>query len=254
MVLGTALGVWLLGRSTQVTLAIEPNSSERISGPYKTGEYGAALQSLERFYHPPKSPAESNHLFDMWSDQKLAFYTRQGGLTNNHTLFINAHGNRHHVDGHARYAVVPHRTLFEPDQEPPKYSARDLAAFLGPQSVSSIHIILLSGCDEHHVFNAREWREAFPNATNIIHAPAGQPGYQPMLLQVLFSPSSQNKPLFQTEQINDLGQPEYYLTRRATAGATKFSPYLAELFLPGETQPYRRQVAGRELFEAESAR
>lgn len=245
-----ALACGIANRPLDMARALEPHCSDPTDGLFPIGEFGACLNGLSRFYHPPQCPEESNYLFDMWADQKLVLYARQGGLTNNHALLINAHGERHLLEHQSRYAIVPHQSLLPPGQPPPHYSARDLASFLGSQAASTIHIVLLGGCDDHQTFELREWREAFPNATNIIHASPGRAGYQPMLLQVLFCPSSRIKPLFQTEEINERGETEYYLTGRRTPGATRLSPYLADLFLPGQFRPFRRQIAGRELFEA----
>src|SRR5262245_27432006 len=86
--LGLAAGVYLIHRWVDVALALERGCPDRAGSACKAGEFGSCLNGLERYYHPPQGPGESNYLFDMWSDQKLASYARQSGLTNNHALLV----------------------------------------------------------------------------------------------------------------------------------------------------------------------
>jgi hypothetical protein len=136
-----------------------------------------------------------------------------------------------------------------PDARPARYSAADLAGYLGPETARDIQVVFLTGCNDHGALDVDEWRAAFPNVLHIIHAAAGDVGYQPMLLQVLFSPSAAIQPLFETAERDENGDCEYFLTSRPSPKATRMAPYIVESFRPGETTPHRRQIAGREFLQ-----
>ena len=211
------------------------------------GTFGADLNQLNRFYTPPIQPGENNHLFDMWAGPKLSLYTRGAGLTNNHALIINSHGVAA-VSGHRRrHALCPHESLTATDASAPLYSPKDFARFLGPAVSDQIHNIVLSACDAQALFEPGIWRAAFANVTNIIHVPAGEAGYQPMFLQVLFSHSTEIEPLFEVKRKMRLGTRAYDIQREAARRSKRLPPYIADLYRPGGREPYRKQIAGREL-------
>jgi hypothetical protein len=211
------------------------------------GELGAKLDRLNRYYSPPQGPSESNQLFDLWEGAKLSLYVRQAGLTNNHALIVNSHARATLARWRIHFAMYPHESRLRPGEKPFYFTARDLAAFLGPEASAQVHNVLLAGCDLRGGFNTREWRENFVNATNIMHAPAGDAGYQPMFLQVLFSDSKQIQPIYETPVRNASGKKVFFLESQPSIRATRLSPYVADLFRPGEAGAFRRQQAGREL-------
>jgi hypothetical protein len=70
-----------------------------------------------------------------------------------------------------------------------------------------------------------------------------------MFLQALVNHSKAIKPLYETCRKNSLGLTEYQLGTAPARQATRLSPYVAELFRPGEKKPFKTQVAGRELLD-----
>lgn len=213
------------------------------------GLYGADLNLLAKFYTPPQSPGESNHYIDMWAGRTTRDYLVAHGLTNNHALVINSHGGALPYGLSARHAYYPHDSLLPRHQKTPYFSVQDLARLLGPENAKQIHNIVLAGCDPDRSFDSQELRKHFINATNITHTVAGEMGYQSMFLQALFSDSADIRPLYESAKRNPQGKMEYHLNKAPAGNAVKLTPYLAELFRPGETKPFRTQVAGRELLE-----
>jgi hypothetical protein len=133
------------------------------------------------------------------------------------------------------------------------YSVRDLASFLGLESSANIHNIVVGGCNLEGEINAREWRRHFKNATNIVHVPQGEPGYQPMFWQVFFLPSDRFAPVYERAQRTEDGSIDYHLENRPSTDSIRMEPYVAELFKPGSSKPYRTQLAGRELLRPSSS-
>jgi len=211
------------------------------------GEYGASLDFLRQHYSPPQHPGESNHFIDLWAEQSLPAFARECKLTNAHALFINSHGGGLPTAGGTKYAYYPHQSLLKPAEKPPRFSAADVAVVLGPQNAAQIHNILISGCNADASFDARELRRCFINATNVMHMPAGRSGYQQMFRQILISRSSSIQPVYETCAKNRQGKTEFFMGKNPSANATQLSPYIAELFKPGDTAPFRVQAAGREI-------
>lgn len=213
------------------------------------GQYGSDLSCLAKFYTPPQDPGESNHYIDMWTGQKTRNLALASGLTNNHALIINSHGKGlfHGLGNH--HAYYPHHDLLKPNQNVPYFSAQDLARVLGPDNAGQIHNIVIAGCDRDKSFSPKELRKYFVNATNITHTMAGELGYQTMFLQTLLTDSANIEPLYESARKNSQGEVEYHLEKSPARNAVKLSPYVADLFRPGETKPFRTQVAGRELLE-----
>jgi hypothetical protein len=212
------------------------------------GEFGGDLHFLRRYYSPPRAEGESNHYFDLWNGTTLPVLAKTHGLTNNRTLFIDSHGCGDKVLSRNRYAYYPHRTLLAQNQTLPYYSARDLALVLG-QSVSEIHNIFVGGCNTEGNFDPLELRKYFTNATNIVHAAEGQDSFRSMFFAAIVNPSSANRPLYAIPGKTRDGHPAFHLQEKWTATAIKADPYVACLFRQGEAQPFRIQVAGRELLE-----
>jgi hypothetical protein len=215
--------------------------------PAWAGEYGADLGWLADYYTPPQTQGESNHYIDLWSGNTLRSVAISGGLTNNRTLFINSHGMAVSRGFGKHHALYPHDSLVAPKQTAPLLTARDLAQLLGPKAASEIHNIVLAACNADGAFSATEFRKYFVNATNITHCPAGQLGYQPMFLQAFLNSSAHIEPLYEVARKNSAGVVEYEIENTPSKRATKLSPYVAELFLPDATKPFRTTIAGREL-------
>lgn len=253
--LGNACGVGPLAIaisliSLRSVLAGTPTANEPFEAPPIRGEFKADLKLLQNYYHAPANDRESNHLFDMWEGGKLAMYVRHAGLTNNHALIINSHSRSVFSRWRNRQALYPHDSLVPEGECEPLFSPRDLAHFLGPKRSAAIHNIVVGGCNLWGEFDNEAWRRHFITATNIVHVSEGDPGYQPMLMQLFFLPSSQIEPVYERASYARDGSIEYYLESQASGpkGGLRMEPYVADLFEPGSAEPYRRQVAGRELF------
>lgn len=204
----------------------------------------AGSQELTRYYTPPQMPGESNHYIDMWGGPALRELALAAGLTNNHALLVNSHGKAVRTSQGWEYVWYPR--IKNADETEPAFSAADLAAILGP-SAREIHNILLSGCNKEMAFSPAAVRKYFVNATNIVHAPVGQLGYQPMFFQALFNLSTEVRPLYETSSANERGQIEFILDYTPGPNSTLLTPYIAELFELGQKKPFRIQTAGREL-------
>jgi len=217
----------------------------RTPSPAST-EYGYSFEFLRQHYSAPQRSGESNFIVDLWAEQNLSAFVRECKLTNNHALLISSHGGPASAsDRH--YCFYPHESLLPRGAKTPQYSAGDMAALLGPQNAASIHVILVSGCNAEGAFNASELRRRFVNATNIIHMPAGELGYQPMFRQILTARSTCIQPIFETRLKNDAGHSEFIMGAKPSPHCTRLGPYVADLFKPGAVAPFRVQTAGREL-------
>lgn len=193
---------------------------------------------LKDHFAGPAVTGESNYYLDLWEPPKMRSIAPSSGLTNNHALFINSHGKGVKTKSGIRYAFQPHELVGQGE-----FFIEDIAALIGPKNVPNIHNVVISGCNTDSSFSARQIRKHFPNATNIIHSPPGQAGYQEMLFQLLLSESAQIETLYQFRA----GDDDFEISNRPVPGSKKLSPYIATLFRPGRTEPYRKQKAGREL-------
>ncbi|HUR44466.1 MAG TPA: hypothetical protein VMZ27_01225 [Candidatus Saccharimonadales bacterium] len=211
------------------------------------GEFGGDLGLLSRFCAGPRAEGESNYFFDLWADQNMASILRRHGFTNNHALFINSHGKGDERTPKASFIFYPHPSICKVEGEAAWYSARDFATVLGRTTAASINNIYVAACDEEGCFSASELRSHFPNATNIVHAAKGEPGYQPMFYDSIVNHSSQIESLYETRVEDSNGQFAFELGPEPKGGARKLLPYIADLFTRGATNAYRRQIAGREL-------
>ena len=200
--------------------------------------FSAFGTDLKQHLLGPQVKGESNFYLDLWEPPKMRVIAPGSGLTNNHALFINSHGKGVKTKGGIRYVFYPHEAIGKGE-----FSIEDIAAAVGAENVRKIHNLVISGCNTDSSFNAREIRKAFPNATNIIHSAPGQAGYQEMLFQLLLVDSPQIETLYQSRT----GDDEFEMHNRPVRGATKMAPYMASLFRPGQSEPYRKQKAGREL-------
>jgi hypothetical protein len=207
-----------------------------------TPEAPDSRQALAAYYVPPQTPGESNYYIDMWGGTPLRAAALAAGLFNNHALLINSHGKAVLHGSHWEYVYFARSNKVDGRE----FSNADIAAVLGVAAME-IHNIVLSGCNKEDVFSAADLRRYFVNATNIVHAPAGQLGYQPMFFQALFNVSSEVRPLYEVVRENKFGQIEYDVDYTPQPKSTLLSPYIAELFEPGKSTPYRIQIAGREL-------
>lgn len=213
------------------------------------GEFDADLNYLQKFYTPPQAAGESNHYIDMWDGRKIRQKITAFGLTNNRALFVNSHGKRILTEAGPRYALYPHERLVPAGQDTPYFSPADLARIVGRTHAAGIHNILIAGCNAEGSLNPAEFRKYFINATNVTYMPGGELGYQPMFLQAALSHSSNIRSLYETSRTNELGEVEYHLGNTPAPKATRLSPYVAALFRPGATKPFRTQIAGREILQ-----
>jgi hypothetical protein len=245
--IGSLLLAATLVLGDQATLV--PSAGPVCSPTLSQGEFKADLAFLKRFYTAPLSSGESNHYLDLWAGQTLRDLVQSAGLTNNHTLFVNSHGEAVTQGTAPRYAFYPHESLVAAGQAAPHFSARDLAQLVGPEAACRIHNIVVAGCNAAGAFDPGELRKNFIHATNVTHCPAGQLGYQAMFHQALLVPSARVQPLHETVQKARGGQTQYFLGSKSGRHTRPLDPYVAELFLPGAGKPFRTQVAGRELLD-----
>jgi hypothetical protein len=211
------------------------------------GEFGSDLGYLAKFYTPPQEPGESNHYIDLWAGRNIRTLAIAAGLTNNHALFVNSHGKSVLTGRGIRFAFYPHERLLGPDEKAPHFSSGDLARILGSANAGTIHNILIAGCDSDGAFRSDELRRHFVHATNITHVASGALGYQEMFLQAFVAHSANIKPVYETTSTDAAGHWVYHLGNCPLPHAKKLSPYVSDLFRPGEKEPFRRQVAGREI-------
>lgn len=215
------------------------------------GEFGADIGFLKSQCSGPQTACESNFYIDMWQGRTLRGILSLNGLTNNRTLFVNSHGRE--ISG-GRFAFYPHQSLVASAADLPCYSPRDLAVVIGTANSPLIHNIVLAACNAEGALSARELRKHFPNATNIVHSPPGELGYQAMFVQAMVNGSWNIEPLYESREQNEKGQFEYVTGPAPAANAKRFAPYIAELFKPGHEEPFRVQRAGRELLDPNRAR
>ena len=213
-----------------------------------TGEFGGDLGSLRTFYTPPKR-GQGNHIIDMWAGNTLGGVLANAGLTNNNMLVINSHAKGIQTAQTSRHAYYPHETFTALGRKPDYFSAADIANMIGRKSVKRIHNIVVAGCNRENSFDASELRKLFPNATNIVHMPGGEAGYQPMFLQVFLTESANIRPIYQVVRKTRLGSSHFDIVKAPAPAATRLSPYIAQLFAPGSFEPFYIQVAGRELLD-----
>jgi len=213
------------------------------------GEFGGDLEFLRRHLSGPQSAAESNYCIDLWNPGGLTDMVQASGLTNNRALFVDSHGRAGFSWHGGKYGIYPHERLVEPGQPTPAYSAKDMAAVLGQDSVAGIHIIIIIGCNEEGRLRSQEFRRWFINATNITYMTPGKLAFKPMFLQAITLPSSEVQPLHGKLRKISSTRTDSTIETFASAGTRPLGMYVADLYLPGAKKPYRTQRAGRELLE-----
>ncbi len=242
MLLGGLLVKWALEhRRVETPVAARPVPGR--------GEFGGELQFLKRFHLGPQVPGESNHYLDMWNPGGVRTLTKYHGLTNNHALFVDSHGKAAYGWHGARYGFYPHKSVLRPGEQMPGYSAQDLATVLGPEHAASIHNIVLAGCNEEGRLRSAEFRRHFANATNITFMLPGKLAYKPMFYQAITEPSSEIRPLYGKVMFSTADRTESSISNTPGEGTEPLGFFVANLFLPGATKPYRTQPAGRELLD-----
>ena len=209
------------------------------------GQLGGDLSLLKQHYSRPKCARESNYVIDLWEGQNLRTLAQINGLTNNHALLINCHGRRTES---GNYALYPHQSVLGTNAAP-LYTMADVARMMGQGAVAKIQNVVLSACNAEGALDVKEIRQAFPNATNVVHCAAGELGYQAMFIQALVNHSAKVKPIYEWAERNKRGEIEYYTGPAPTRNCKRFAPYVAELFTPGSTSPFAVLRAGRELLE-----
>lgn len=211
------------------------------------GQYGGNLEFLSR-HHTAPAAGESNHYIDLWTPGALPALARVNGLTNNHALFVDSHGQGGCAPGNG-YGFFPKENLVPAGTRTPYYSLRDLATILGAAAVQSIHNVVLAGCNEEGRFNSREVLRYFPKATNVTHMAAGQLAYKPMYYQAIVHRVEDIRPLYGLNTRTRAGRVETRIVNEPTPGAKPLGNYVADLYLPGGRAPFRTRPAGRDLLE-----
>jgi len=212
------------------------------------GDWGGHLSLLHARLAGPHVSGESNWVLDFWNGPPLAALAKGHGLTNNHALIIDAHGESRRTPAGRDFVLVPHRDLVGPAPVADAFSFRDLARMLGPERLK-IHNLILSACNRDGSFDARSVRRCFPAVTNIVHLPAGELGFKPTFYQALFRRSSQIGSIFGRKVERGAPGEFYELDESSTPESRPLRPYVAELFLPRANKPYRITRAGREILE-----
>jgi len=192
---------------------------------------------------------ESNHYIDLWSPGSLPVLARVNGLTNNHALFVDSHGQARCSRHGCGYGFYPNELLLERGQKAPYFSSADLAVVLGPESAATIHNILLAGCNDEGRIRSDEIRHYFVNATNITYMTPGELAFKPMFYQAIVLPSQEIQLLYGKIRKTRGGQVECEIADGPGRGAKPLGVYVADLYCPGARTPYRTQRAGRELLE-----
>lgn len=245
MILGGLLIKWAtLERPQQTTVAARTTKEK--------GELGSDLALLMGWYSGPKSEVESNHYFDLWNPGALWALAQTQGLTNNRALFIDSHSRAGYGWSGTRHGFYPHQSLVRDLTKAPAYSARDFATALGPEKAAAIHNILLAGCNEDASLRPSEFRKYFVNATNITYMTPGKLAYKPMFYQAITEPSSAIRPLYGKLLPASGGTVKSSISSTPSVGAEPLGYFIANLYLPGGTKPFRTQRAGRELIDPPS--
>ena len=213
------------------------------------GDYGGDLAFLREYHEGPRARGESNHYFDLWDETStLPVLARVNGLTNNHALIIDSHGKAGLSRHGSGYGLYPGERLVPPGSQTPYFSPRDFAAVLGPQIAASIHNIVIAGCNLEGRLRSAEFREAFPNATNVTYMTPGELAFKPMFYQAIVEPSAEVRTLYGRPLPQSTpGRYECRVQRAPTLDAHPLGVYIADLYLPGAPKPYRTVRAGREL-------
>ena len=198
----------------------------------------ASATDLKQHLVGPTVKGESNYYLDLWQPPRMRVIAPSSGLTNNHALFINSHGKGIKTKEGIRFVFYPHEEIGKGE-----FSIADIAFAIGAENIARIHNLVISACNTDSAFDVAEVRKYFPNATNIIHSAPGQAGYQEMLFQMLLADSSQIETLYQSRGNDD----DFEMTNHPVRDSKKLAPYVATLFMPGKSKPYRTQKAGREL-------
>jgi hypothetical protein len=213
------------------------------------GEFGGDLNFLRRFHAGPRGPQESNHFIDLWSPGSLEAFARLHGLTNNRALFVDSHARSGIPRFRERHAYHASDEAAAGNRRRHYFSARDLAAILGPEAAAGVHNIVLGGCNRESSFRPEELRKYFVNATNIVHMTAGEFSYRPVFFQMLTTPSAELKPFHGKLRPARGELVECEISTRPGPGLQPLGQFVARLYAPGAAQPFSTRLAGRELLE-----
>lgn len=235
------VGAWLSG-----CVGTGEGMGAEASALPRWGEYGGNLHLLSSFYRAPQAPGESNHFVDMLGDGSLRGFAVEQGLTNNHTLFLLSHGGAIETPSGSRYALWPGRSK-RCHPRSASFSVSDVARFLGPAAASQVHNVMIAGCNRENLLCLGEFREFFPNATNITHAAAGCDPQESAFRRAMSYSSRDLDFLCQMPDTFSVGVFERKKTGKEAL--RRGAPYVAELYLPGAKKPFVTQTAGRELLQ-----
>lgn len=231
--------------------AFEPRQETPVSAraTAETGEFGGDLTLLKRWHSGPQNESESNHYLDLWSPGALRKLAEVHGLTNNRALFIDSHSRSGYGWSGARHGFYPHQSLLRDGGRTPAFSAKDFAVLLGPTESAKVHNILLAGCNEDASLRPAEFRKHFVNATNITYMTPGKLAYKPMFYQAVTERSAAIRPLYGKLQRTSSETVKSSISATPSADAEPLGYFIADLYLPGATKPFRTQRAGRELLD-----
>jgi hypothetical protein len=243
LVLPAVLPAW----SRDLEAGGESAPPHAVLGENARGQYGGDLRLLRGFCTWPEK-GESNFFFDLWEPGNLATFARVHGLTNNHALLIDSHGAEHLSWKGVQFVFQPKVSAVSGGANPPIYSVRDVARVLG-RSAADVHNIVVAGCNEGGAIEAAAFRRYFVNVTNVIHMTAGERSYKPQFYQMLIQHSTELEPLFEKLVSMDGREVRSEILRAPVEGSKRLGWYVANLFRPGESKPFRRQRAGRELLD-----
>ena len=233
--------------SPEAIEAREPHSKG--ASALSKGEYRGDLEFLRDCYTGPDEEGGSNHYFDLWRPGALPALTRVHGLTNNHALFIDSHGKAGCSKRGSGYGFYPNESVLERGQKVSYFSAGDFATVLGPTNAAQIHNVVLAGCNEEGGFRSSEFRVHFVNATNITYMRPGELSFKPMFYQAITLPSDEIKPLYGKLRRRAGRRVEAEIVSRPAPGTQPLGSYVSDLYMPGASNPFRTQKAGRELLD-----
>lgn len=223
--------------------------TETIAAPKQQGQLDGDLELLERRLSRQNNSPRSNVYFDLISLGRLSTLSSSLGLTNNRTLFVDTHGTALPRFRGGTYVMYAGSAGTGWDKRGGLFTVKDLAAVLGTGRSADIHNIFISGCNVEGRLQPQEFRRHFPNATNIMHQPAGQLSFSPMLLQTLALHSQDIHPLYSRAARDFSPTLRYELFMQPERDTRRLSGYVADLYRPGSKKPYLQVAAGRERFD-----
>jgi hypothetical protein len=113
---------------------------------------------------------------------------------------------------------------------------------------------VLAGCNAEGRFRSAEVRRHFPNATNITYMTPGELAFKPMYYQAIVLPAADIRPLYAKAHRTNEGRIEAPICTTPSAETRALGVYVADLYLPAASKPYRTVPASRELLDGANLR